>query len=180
MVDTSFGDGEFPFDGNSYVGYRVVEELASIGGFTAVGRSTAVSGSLTIDGAQITLVEVVADLTRLKSDTTARDEIIRSQALESATFPEATFTLVEPIELGQLPANDVTIEVDAVGDLMLHGVTNRVTVPLEATLVDGETIAVIGRIPVQFDDYDIEPPTAAIVLSIEDKGEIELQLFFSR
>jgi polyisoprenoid-binding protein YceI len=180
MIDTSFGDNEFPFDGNTYVGYRVVEELASIGGFTAVGRSTVVSGSLTIEGTQITAVDVLADLTRLKSDTTARDEIIRSQALESATFPEASFALVEPIELDQIPANDETIKTDAVGELTLHGVSNRITVQLEATLVGDDTIVVVGRIPIQFDDFDIEPPSAAIVLSIEDEGEIELQLFFTR
>ena len=51
--------------------------------------------------------------------------------------------------------------------------------PLEARLEDG-TIVVTGSIPILFADYDIEEPTAAVVLSIEDNGEMELQLFFTR
>lgn len=180
QLDTTFGDNTFPFTGSSYVGYRVVEELATIGAFTAVGRTTTVSGSLTIDETQITAVDVVADLTRLKSDSSSRDEVIRSQALESSTFPEARFTLSEPIELGEIPDPDTTISVQAVGELTLHGGTNAVTVPLEATLVGGDTIAVVGTVPVVFSDYDIDPPSAAIVVAIEDEGEMELQLFFTR
>ena len=69
--------------------------------------------------------------------------------------------------------------VDAVGDLTLHGVTRSVTIPLEAKLVDG-TIVVTGLYDLTFSDFDIEKPVSAAVLSIEDRGQMELQLFFTK
>ncbi|HYN33372.1 MAG TPA: YceI family protein [Ilumatobacteraceae bacterium] len=178
-VDNGVGTSDYPFDDRSYVGYRVTEELASIGTNTVVGRTPGVSGRLEIAGTKILAVDLLADFTRLESDSSGRDSTLRTQALETDTFPDATFELTGPIDLGTVPSIGETITVDAVGELTLHGVTNTITVPLEATLV-GDTIAVVGRATVAFADYDIDTPTAAIVVSVDDVGELELQLFFTR
>ena len=69
--------------------------------------------------------------------------------------------------------------IDVVGELTLRGVTNPITVSLEATLV-GDTVVVVGRAAVAFADFDIATPTAAIVVSVDDVGELEFQLFFTR
>src|SRR5688572_1627644 len=68
-------------DGTSFVGYRVQEELAGIGATTAVGRTTAVAGSLTFDGEEITAVSIEADVSQLQSDQSRRDMALRQQAL---------------------------------------------------------------------------------------------------
>ncbi len=65
----------------------------------------------------------------------------------------------------------------ASGDLTLHGVTRPVDVPVEARW-SGTTIEVVGTIPVNFADYDIEAPSVGGFVSVEDEGEIELQLTF--
>jgi polyisoprenoid-binding protein YceI len=179
LVDSSIGVTEYPFDDGSYVGYRVQEELAGIGGNTVVGRTPGVGGTLTIAGTQITGVSVVADFGQLQSDNSGRDRSLRDQAIETDTFPEASFTLTAPIELGSIPVAGETITVDATGELTLHGVAKPITIRLEATLVD-DTIAVVGRAPITFADYDIETPTAALVVGIDEIGELELQLFFAR
>ena len=83
-VDASMG---------SFVGYRVQEELAGIGGNTAVGQTTVVSGGLTISGTTVTRVDISADLTALKSDDDRRDGPLQRRGLETATFPSATFAL---------------------------------------------------------------------------------------
>ena len=46
--------------------------------------------------------------------------------------------------------------------------------------LNGDIITVTGQLQVQFADYDIEKPSAAIVLSVDDKGIIEVQLFFTK
>ncbi len=51
-VDTSIGS--FADSTSSFVGYRVQEQLASIGANTAVGRTPNVSGSMTVSGTQVT------------------------------------------------------------------------------------------------------------------------------
>jgi polyisoprenoid-binding protein YceI len=163
----------------SFVGYRVREELAGIGATTAVGRTSDVSGSVEFDGEVITGVEIVADLSTLQSDDSRRDGQLRRQALETDRFPEGTFSLSEPIDIGEVPADGVTIAATAVGDLTLHGVTQTVEVPLEGRLV-GEAVVVVGSINIAFADYDISPPTAGVVLSVEDEAVMELSLVFRR
>ena len=63
----------------------------------------------------------------------------------------------------------------AVGDLTIHGVTKSVEFPLEAKLVNG-TVVVVGSLDITFSEFDVETPTSAAVLSVEDHGELELQL----
>ncbi|MFO7591026.1 MAG: YceI family protein [Acidimicrobiia bacterium] len=176
-VDTSVGD--LAAGTASFVGYRVQEELAGIGAKTAVGRTPEVEGSLTIDGTTVTEVSIVADLTALASDSDRRDGAMQSQAIETARFPDATFELTEPIELESVPAEGEPITAEAVGTLTIHGVTRPVTIDLQAQLTEG-VIVVTGQLPIVFADYDIDTPTSFAVLSIEDNGVMELQLFFAR
>ena len=171
--------GSFSDFSGTFVGYRVQEELASIGAKTAVGRTPDVDGSLEIDGTTIPSAEFTANLTTLVSDEDRRDGALRDQAIQTSQFPTATFTLTEPIELDKVPADGVSIDVDAVGTLTLHGVTKDVTIPLEAQR-NGDVIAVTGQLDIVFADYAIEQPTSFAVLSIEDHGILEVQLFFSK
>jgi polyisoprenoid-binding protein YceI len=173
------GTWQLASGGQSFVGYRVQEQLAQVGAATAVGRSTEVTGSLEYDGSAITAVDVEADVSALQSDRSQRDNALRRQALETDRYPTATFKLTQPIELEQKPAAGQTISVTATGDLTIHGVTNSVSIPLQGQLVNGQVV-VVGSTEIVFADYQIAQPTAASVLSVEDHGVIELQLVFSR
>jgi polyisoprenoid-binding protein YceI len=169
--------GSFSDFSSSFVGYRVNETLAQNRANTAVGRTPLVSGNLVLAGSTITSVEVTADLTGLRSDDDRRDGRLRDQAIETNRYPEATFRLTAPIELGAKPADGATFTAAATGDLTLHGVTRTVTVPIEARLT-GDVVSVTGSIDIAFADYAIERPTSFLVLSIEDHGVMEVQLLF--
>lgn len=169
LVDTSL---------ESFVGYRVQEELANIGATTAVGRTPGVEGSVVIDGQTVRSATFEADLTRLSSDDSRRDGQLRTQALETGTFPTATFTLTEPIELPAELNADTPVAVTAIGELTLHGVTRPVELPLEAQL-SGDVIAVVGSLDIVVADYDIDPPQSMVVLSVDDEGVMEFQLFLA-
>ena len=171
--------GSFSDFSSSFVGYRVQEELAGIGGQEAVGRTPDVTGTLTLAGSQVTAVEMTADLTTLQSDDDRRDNQLNRQALQTGQFPEASFSLTSPIELGSVPADGQTITTEATGDLTLHGQTKSVTMPLKATL-NGDTVTVTGSIDVVFADYGMEKPQSFIVLSVDDRGTMEFQLHFTR
>ena len=175
--DDPTGEWVISSEGDSFVGYRVNEELASVGAFTAVGRTRGVTGSLTFDGAAITSVEIEADLRRLVSDDSRRDRALGSQGLEINDYPTASFSLTQPIALDAVPAEGDTIAVDAVGELTIHGVTNEVTIPLEGQRTGG-FVVVVGSIEIVFADYGMDTPSAFIVVSIEDFGLMELQLVF--
>ncbi len=176
-VDQSIGS--FADFTSSFAGFRVQEELVGIGAKTAVGRTPKVTGSMTLQGTTIPEAAFEVDMTTLTTDDGRRDNAIRSQAIETSRFPKASFTLTEPIRLDRLPANGEKIRVDAKGDLTLHGTTKAVTFPLEAQRT-GDTIAVVGSLTVPFADYSISQPRAAAVLSVDDKGVIEVQLFFTK
>lgn len=164
----------------TFIGFRIDEELARIGAKTVVGRTPGVTGTLRVDGSTITAVEIVADMGGLLTDNANRTGAIRSQAIETASFPEATFVLTEAIDLGSIPAVGDEISVEATGDLTIHGVTRTETIPLTASF-DGRRIAVIGELgPMLLADYDIDKPSAAVVLSVEDNAIMELQLVFGK
>ena len=180
-VDPSIGSFDYgagDFSG-SWVGYRVQEELAGVGGSTAVGRTPDVTGSLTLQGSTVTEASFQADLTTLQSDERLRDSQLARQGVQTDQFPTATFQLTQPIELGSLPANGQDLSVDAVGDLTIHGVTKNVTIPLHAALRDS-TIAVSGSLTFPWSDFGMEQPTAARVVSLADEVTLETQLFFSK
>jgi polyisoprenoid-binding protein YceI len=169
--------GRFSDFSDSFVGYRVDETLAQNRANTAVGRTPQVTGTLALDGATTTSVEVTADLTRLTSDDNRRDGQLHQQALETDLFPMATFKLTAPIDLGSAPVDGQTIRETATGELTLHGVTKTVQVPIQATL-SGDVVTVTGSLEIQFADYQIQQPVSFAILSIEDHGTMEFQLQF--
>jgi polyisoprenoid-binding protein YceI len=162
----------------SFGGYRVQEQLVGVGGHTAVGRTTKISGSMTMTGAVVENVQVTADLTALVSDNPSRDGQLRRQAIETDAYPTAIFKTNEPINLGALPADGTSVSVNATGELTLHGVTKTVTIALQAVR-QGGVIAVTGSLPIVFSDYSIQKPNSFSVLSVDDHGTMELHLLFT-
>ena len=177
-VDTSIGEFSFENSTGTYVGFRIREELASVGETEAVGRTPAVTGTVTIDGQTVTATTIEADMTAITTDIGQRDGAAR-RALDTTNFPTATFVLTEPIDLGADPASGEPVSATAVGDLTIHGVTNPVEVAIDAQLV-GDTIAIVGSTDVVFADYGVNVPSAAAVISLDDFGIIEFQLFLTQ
>ncbi|HEX7498388.1 MAG TPA: YceI family protein [Candidatus Limnocylindrales bacterium] len=177
QVNTSLGSmNDFS---SSWVGYRVQEQLAGIGGHTAVGRTPKVNGTLTLAGSTVTAVSISADLTVLSSDSAQRDDQLRRQAIETDTFPTTTFVLTQPIALGSLPADGATVSATATGNLTIHGVTKSVQISIQAQR-QGGIIAVAGSIPIVFGDYGFQGPSSFAVVSVNDHGIMELHLLFTR
>jgi polyisoprenoid-binding protein YceI len=178
-VDASIGSFDYgagDFSG-SWVGYRVQEELAGIGGVEAVGRTPEVDGAITLAGTTVTGADLVADLTTLQSDQSMRDGQLGRQGIQTDQFPTATFVLTEPIEVGTLPAEGESISATAVGDLTIHGVTNTVSIPLVA-VQSGDVIGVAGSLTFTWDDYGMEQPQSMRVVSLANDVTMELQVFF--
>jgi polyisoprenoid-binding protein YceI len=172
-IDPSIGS--FSDFSGSFVGYRVQEELANVGAATAVGRTPDVTGSLTFDGTKVTAADFTADLTTLQSDKAQRDGQLRRQALETSTYPTATFKLTQPIDLGSVPADGQVVQATATGDLTIHAVTKSVQIPIEAKL-SGDHVTVTGSTDIVFADYGMDRPQSFMVLSIADNGTMEFQL----
>jgi len=146
----------------------------------ATGKSTDVTGSMTINGTTVSDVTVTANLAALKSDKDLRDNALKSRGLETDKFPTAKFVASGPVTLPSAPAKGATVKVEVPGSLTLHGVTKDVTVPIEARW-DGKTVqVVVKQLNINLPDYSITPPTGGPVAEVDDHGDLELQLFFTK
>lgn len=170
-------DGVWTIGAGSQFGYRVKEVLGGVD-TEAVGRGQDISGSITIAGTQVTAGSFTVEVATIASDNSMRDDQFRGRVMETERFPEASFDLTFPIEIGAVPPLDGEVTALATGDLTLHGVTQSVT--FEVTAVRGsQRIAVVGSIPVVFADYDIDNPSNGAVTT-EDDGVLEFSLGFEQ
>jgi polyisoprenoid-binding protein YceI len=170
-------------DDEHYAGYRIGELF---GGDTvrrdAVARTNAVEGTLTLTDDQLTAVDVTTDLTALESDDPTagrRDNYLQTNGLEIETFPEATFTLTEPVDLHPLPAEGVQLTLAIDGELTLHGVTKPVVVTVDARW-NGDAIELAGTAPIVLVDFGIEPPDIPGLAKVDTEGKFEVLLRFER
>lgn len=164
--------------------YRAQEKLAALPARSeAVGRTQAVTGQLRLDdaGGTVTATEArfEADLTQLRSDDQRRDNRIRTEGLESQRFPKATFVATEPLQVPGLPPTGQSAKVSAVGDLTIHGVTKRVTIPIEGQLL-GAQIELVGSLGFPMSDFGISPPNIANFVTVEPNITLEFRLLLSR
>lgn len=177
-VDAETGEFTLEDATGSFAGFRVDEELARIGAFTAVGRTGDVSGTLEIADEQVTSVEIEVDLTTLRTDDSRRDGAVQ-RALGTSQHPAATFSLTTAFDIGGAVESGEPVSLAAPGDLTVKGITQPVTINIEARLV-GSVIAVVGSVEVTFADFDVTVPQVPIVLSAEDHGIMEFLLLFRR
>jgi polyisoprenoid-binding protein YceI len=161
--------------GQSEVGYRVKEILFGVD-TTAVGRSSQVTGTLTIDGTTVTSTDFSVDVATITSDESRRDNQFKGRIMSADEFPTATFTLTEPIELGVEAADGAAVTTNATGELTLRGTTQPVTFEVTAKMENG-LIGVQGSIPVVFADYGIANPSTGGITT-EDNGLVEFVLVF--
>ncbi len=175
-VDTTIGD--FDDFSSSWVGFRVAEVLSPGGDLEAVGRTPLVNGLLDASGSVIESAVIEADLTGIISDKPRRDDAIQ-RALGTGEFPTATFASSEPVDLGAVPADGEPFSASVPGTVTIRDVSQDVTLDLQGQRA-GDVVVVVGTLPVDFTSFGVTMPTAPIVVSVEDSGDLEWQLFLSR
>lgn len=170
--------GSWTVGSGSIVGYRVNEVLLGQNA-TAVGRTSDVTGHLTIAGSTVTAAGFSVPMASVHSDKSQRDAQFDGRIMDVSQYPTGTFTLTSPIDLAPLPAGGVIKDYTAHGRLTLHGTTRAVTFTLTAER-KGSQIEVSGDIPVLFSEYDIANPSFAGFVTTQDHGLLEFLLVFSK
>jgi polyisoprenoid-binding protein YceI len=176
-IDAASIPGTWTIGADSIVGYRVRERLASLSADSdAVGRTSSITGSVTIGGSGTTLTVTKADfsvdMTTLASDKPMRDNRLRGQGIETDTFTTSTFSLTQPVTLPAGATNGTAVDVTLHGDLTLHGVTKTVDIPAKAQL-NGNLIQVVGSLSFPFSDYGITAPSIGNFVTVQDNGTLE-------
>ena len=176
--------GTWKVTDGSIAGYRVREKLAQLPAKSdAVGRTSDVTGTVTIDGSgsafTATAADVSVDVTTLVSNSDRRDGQIKRRGLQTDTFPTATFKLTQPATIPAEALNGSPVTVQARGDMTIHGVTKSVTIPLQ-TQINGDKVEIVGSLTFPMSDFGIEPPTIAGIVDVESNATLEFQVFLAK
>jgi len=170
--------GTWVVGSGSQAGYRVQEVLAGQNN-TAVGRTSRVTGTISIHDSTVSTASFLVDLRTVHSNESQRDAQFNGRIMNTAEYPDATFKLTKPIVLGSVPAIDKTITDAATGTLTMHGTTRSVSFTVEARYT-GSEIQVSGSIPIVFADWNIGNPSFAGFVTTQNHGLLEFLLITKR
>jgi polyisoprenoid-binding protein YceI len=157
----------------SFVGYRVSERYLGVGVRTAVGHTSAVTGSVTLDGDRVRAADLRADMRTVKSDQSRRDDTLRFRAIETDRYPSASFILAGPFTVSATRRR-------VSGTLTLHGRRAPIAVTVRGQRLAGGRVELVGSAPIRFATFAIEPPSVAGVVTVSDHGLLEFRLVLAR
>jgi polyisoprenoid-binding protein YceI len=176
--------GTWAVAGGSQAGYRVREKLANLPAPSdAVGRTTAVTGQVVIadnGGAyRAKNATFTVDVSQLQSNEAKRDNKIRTIGLETDKYPQATFAAAGPIDIpaGAVDGKVVTVQAD--GEIMLHGVTKKVSIPLQVQR-NGNQIRIVGNYDFSWDDFGMTAPSVPPFVSVTGSPKLEFDVTMSK
>lgn len=169
--DVVSGAGE----NSSEAGYTFDEVLPGQEKSTS-GRTSSVSGSLVVNDGILEEGRVTVDVDSIESDIEKRDIHVRDNILHTDQYPEATFTISDPVDLSSLPEDGSVDTVTVNGELTMHGKTNDVTAEL-TVLRTGENVIVEGQVPVEREAFGIVSPEF-VASQIAEEGTVDLLLVF--
>jgi polyisoprenoid-binding protein YceI len=176
--------GTWAVGDGSIAGYRVREKLAALPAPSdAVGRTGAITGQFVLakDGEtyRVDSAEFTVQVAQLKSDESRRDNRIRESGLETDKYPLATYALTSPISLPADAADGKAVTVQSEGDLMLHGITKKVQIPLQVQR-DGAQVKIVGNYEFGWSDFGMTAPSVARFVSVTGNPKLEFQLLMSK
>lgn len=169
--DVVSGAGE----NSSEAGYTFDEVLPGQEKSTS-GRTSSVSGSLVVTDGILEEGRVTVDVDSIESDIEKRDIHVRDNILHTDQYPEATFTISDPVDLSSLPEDGSVDTVTVDGELTMHGKTHDVTAEL-TVLRTGENVIVEGQVPVEREAFGIVSPEF-VASQIAEEGTVDLLLVF--
>lgn len=166
----------------------ITETIGSVADHQVEGKTGEVTGTLEIADSSVTDASFTVDLTALEftdsppvGDVANRANAMKTSGLQTNEFPEATFVLTGPIDLGEDLTSGEPVTAEAAGDLTVHGVTNPITFMVEVT-ADGDTFRVtpVDFIPVALDDYEMDVSAPGFVADISDEGSFDFLLVLAQ
>ncbi len=151
--------------------FTVTEQLANLAlPIDAVMRTTGLSGEVRLDGGAS---EVEVDLHSMTSDSSQRDNYVRFRMFPGQPSAMVAFGDLRPLPDGFTDGEEVSTT--ATGELSINDVTHPLEFEVEAR-DDGDVVYVVGRTTFTWADIGIDPPSARIVVSVEDEVRVEVLL----
>ena len=129
----------------------------------AIGTTHSVQGNFHVQTGASPLVaamNVKVDLSTLQTDSQMRDNYVRQHALETDTYPDATFVSVSTQGLPTSYNDGQSVHFQLTGNLTMHGKTNKEVFDVQGKVV-GKTITGTATSTIYMTDFGIQPPNLA-------------------
>jgi polyisoprenoid-binding protein YceI len=142
----------------------------------AIGTTHGVKGSFGVQTGSspaISAMNVTVDLTTLQTDSQMRDNYVRRNALQTDTYPTATFVSVSTQGMPTNYTDGQNVHFQLTGNLTMHGKTNKAVFDVQGKLV-GKTITGTATSTVYMTDYGITPPNLANIAISQNKVLVTL------
>ncbi len=137
----------------------------------AIGTTHSVQGSFGVrtgTSPLITAMNVTVDLRTLQTDSQMRDNYVRRNALQTDTYPSATFVSVSTQGVPTSYSDGQTVHFQLVGNLTMHGKTNKAIFDVQGKVVN-KTITGTATSTIYMTDFGIQPPNLANIAISQNK-----------
>ena len=156
--------------------YKVEEELARQGFFVATGETAEVVGRITFDDDGGVISDesgIVLQAATFRTDSDRRDRFVRERTLQTTEFPAISFRPTS-VEGMPWPLDEASGEAEftITGDLTIRDQTREVTWDVVAEF--GDEIKGLASIETTFEQFAMEKPSVAIVISVDDIIRLEI------
>lgn len=100
--------------------------------------------------------EISIPVTSMQSGTEGMDEVMQDD-MNAKEYRSIKFHLTEMV-LKEPHAAGTPLEFNTTGDLMVAGVTNKITMPVRIDNAEKPNLKVTGSVPLKMTDYKVKPP----------------------
>jgi len=141
------------------------------------GKTSDVSGTIVADPANPTAssVQIVINIDSLDTGVSLRNKEMRERYLQTDKFGTATFKSVSVTGPASIAPNQPA-EISVTGDITIHGVTKRMTIPVRVVLIPEGRIHATSNFKIHMPDFGIDVPHT-ILVTVNDEVPVRLDLW---
>jgi len=140
------------------------------------GKTGDITGTIAADPANLSAgsVQVAINMDTLDTGNSLRNKEMRERYLETNKFGTATFKSVGVSGPASIAANQPA-EINVTGDLTLHGVTKRMTIPVRVVVLPDGRIHATTSFKIHMPDFGISVPHN-ILVTVNDEVPVRLDV----
>jgi polyisoprenoid-binding protein YceI len=141
------------------------------------GKTSDVNGTIVADPANPagSTVLVNINLDSLDTGVGMRNKEMRERYLETKKFGTATFKSVSVAGPASIAPNQPA-DINVTGDLTLHGVTKRMTIPVRVVLIPDGRVHATSNFKIHMPDFGISVPHNVLV-TVNDEVPVRLDVW---
>jgi len=141
------------------------------------GKTSDVTGSITADPANpaTSTVQIVININSLDTGNGLRNKEMRERYLETNKFGTAAFKSVSVTGPASIAPNQPA-DISVTGDMTLHGVTKRMTIPVRVVLIPDGRIHATSSFKIHMPDFGISVPHN-ILVTVNDDVPVRLDVW---